>query len=87
MTIALTAFVAAGILLPHLLRLDRAAPVTATILWLASLCLRALMGVVAVIFLLFVLPRTAVFESLTHWCLHAVLPGLAERINSHSSAA
>jgi hypothetical protein len=87
MTIALTAFVAAGILLPHLLRLHRAAPVTATILWLASLCLRALMGVVAVIFLLFVLPRTAVFESLTHWCLHAVLPGLAERINSHSSAA
>jgi hypothetical protein len=76
MTVALAAVVAAGIVLPHLLRLHLVAPVTASVLWLTSLSLRALTGLVAVTFLLFVLPRTDVFESLTHWCLHAVLPGL-----------
>jgi hypothetical protein len=30
--------------------------------------------------LLFFLPRTDVFESLTHWCLHEVLPGLAANL-------
>jgi hypothetical protein len=34
-----------------------------------------------VTFLLFVLPQTDVFESLTHWCLHALLPGLTEGLN------
>jgi Zn-dependent protease with chaperone function len=81
MTVALAAIVAAGIVLPHLLRLHRVAPVTATVLWLTSLSLRALTGLVAVTFLLFFLPRTDVFESLTHWCLHAVLPGLSEQVN------
>jgi Zn-dependent protease with chaperone function len=81
MTVALAAILAAGILLPHLLRLRRVAPVTATVLWLTSLALRALTGFVAVTFLLFVLPRTDVFESLTHWCLHTVLPGLAAELD------
>jgi hypothetical protein len=76
MTAALAAIVVAGIVLPHVLRLQRAAPVTATVLWLSSLALRALAGLLAIVLLLFVLPRTEVFESLTHWCLHAVLPGL-----------
>jgi hypothetical protein len=35
---------------------------------------------VAVTFLLFFLPRTDVFASLTHWCLHAVLPGVADEL-------
>jgi Zn-dependent protease with chaperone function len=81
MTAALAAIVAAGIVLPHVLRLHRVAPVTASVLWLTSLSLRALTGLVAVMFLLFVLPRTDVFEALTHWCLHAVMPGLAEQID------
>lgn len=81
MTAALAAFIAAGIVLPHVLRLHRVAPVTATVLWLSSLALRALTGVLAIIFLLFFLPRTDVFASLTHWCLHAVLPGLAEGLS------
>ena len=81
MTVALAAVVAAGIVLPHLLRLHRVAPVTAGVLWLTSLSLRALTGLVAVIFLLFVLPRTDVFDSLTHWCLHAVLPGLTDQLD------
>jgi Zn-dependent protease with chaperone function len=81
MTVALAAILAAGILLPHLLHLQRVAPVTATVLWLTSLCLRALVGLVAVTFLLFFLPRTDVFQSLTHWCLHAILPGFAAELN------
>jgi hypothetical protein len=81
MTIALAAIVAAGIFLPHVLRLQRVAPVTACVLWLTSLSLRALSGLAAVTVLLFFLPRTEVFESLTHWCLHTVLPGLAGDLN------
>jgi Zn-dependent protease with chaperone function len=81
MTAALAAFIAAGIVLPHALRLHRVSPVTAIVLWLTSLALRALSGLLAIIFLLFFLPRTEVFESLTHWCLHAVVPGLAEDLN------
>jgi Zn-dependent protease with chaperone function len=81
MTVALAAVVALGIVLPHVLRLQQVAPVTACLLWLASLALRALTGLVVVTFLLFFLPRTEVFESLTHWCLHAVLPGLADNLD------
>ena len=81
MIVALAALVAAGIVLPHLLRLHRVAPITASVLWLTSLSLRALTGLLAVTFLLFVLPRTEVFASLTHWCLHAVLPGFAAELN------
>jgi Zn-dependent protease with chaperone function len=78
MTAALAAIVAAGIVLPHVLRLQRVAPVTATVLWLSSLALRALTGLLAIVFLLFFVPATEAFASLTHWCLHAVVPGLAE---------
>ena len=85
----LLAAVAAGIVLPHVLRLERVAPVTAISLWLSSLALRAIVTVLAVIYLLFFLPRSELFSALTHWCLdvaglegHAVgdmalfLPGL-----------
>jgi Zn-dependent protease with chaperone function len=76
MTVALAASVVAGIVLPHVLRLHHVAPVTACLLWLTSLALRALTGLALVTFLLFFLPRTEVFDSLTHWCLHTVLPGI-----------
>jgi Zn-dependent protease with chaperone function len=81
MSPALAVIVAAGIVLPHALGLQRVAPITATVLWLSSLALRALAGLLAVTLLLFFLPRTEVFASLTHWCLHAVLPGLADDLN------
>ena len=71
---ALAAIVAAAIVLPHALRLHRAAPVTAIALWLSSLALRALTGALAVITLLFFLPRTTVFGSVSHWCLPVALP-------------
>lgn len=77
MTVALAALVAGGIVLPHVLRLRRVAPVTACLLWMTSLALRALTALVVVVLLLFYLPQTELFQSLTHWCLHTVLPGLA----------
>jgi hypothetical protein len=80
MTLLLAAIVAAGIALPHLLRLQRASPVTAAALWLCSLGLRALAGVLAVVYLLFFLPQTELFSSLTHWCLHTALPFVAGEI-------
>jgi hypothetical protein len=80
MTIAFAAIVIAGIVLPHLLHLHRVAPVTASVLWLVSLALRALTGLMAVTLLLFFLPRTEVFESVTHWCLHAAVPGFAGEV-------
>jgi Zn-dependent protease with chaperone function len=70
----LAAIVAAGIVLPHALRLQRVPPVTAIVLWLSSLALRALAAVLAVIYLLFFLPRTQLFAALTHWCVHAAVP-------------
>ena len=78
MTLALAAIAAAGIAAPHLLRLQRVKPVTAIILWLSSLALRALVGVLGVVYMLFFLPRTDAFVALTHWCLHAAVPALAD---------
>ena len=74
MTTALAAITAAGIVLPHALRLQRVAPVTATLLWLSSLALRAIVCLLAAIYLLYFLPRTGFFVSLTHWCAHVELP-------------
>jgi hypothetical protein len=70
MTATLAAIGAASILLPHLLRLERVHPVTAIALWGSALALRALTGVLAVILLLFFLPRTRAFSAVTHWCLN-----------------
>ena len=72
---ALAAISAAGIVLPHLLRLQRVAPVTAIVLWLSSLALRALACQLAAIGLLFFLPRTGLFVAVTHWCARAGVPG------------
>jgi hypothetical protein len=74
MTGALAAIIAAGIVLPHVLRLPRVAPVTAIVLWLSSLALRALACLLAVIYLLFFLPRTELFVALSHWCAHMAPP-------------
>jgi beta-lactamase regulating signal transducer with metallopeptidase domain len=74
MTGALAAIIAAGIVLPHVLRLQRVAPVTAVVLWLSSLALRALACLLAVIYLFFFLPRTELFVVLSHWCAHMAPP-------------
>jgi hypothetical protein len=74
MTGALAAITAAGILLPHALRLHRVPPFTAVALWLSSLALRAFACLLAAISLVVLLPRTGLFVALTHWCAHVALP-------------
>jgi Zn-dependent protease with chaperone function len=80
MMLALAAIAAAGIAVPHLLRIQRVSAVTAIVLWSSSLALRALVGVLGVVYLLFFLPRTGVFAALTHWCLHTAFPALADEL-------
>lgn len=85
---ALAALVAAAVVLPHVLRLQRVAPTTAIVLWLNALALRALAAVLAVIYILYFLPRTQLFVTLSHRCLQVPLPfGLGElRIEGHALA-
>jgi len=86
MILALSAAVAAGIALPHVVRLDRAAPATAAALWLSSLGLRAVTGVFVAIYLVFFFPTTAFFQAMTHWCLHAIIPLLAGHLGLQGHA-
>lgn len=72
--------VAAGIALPHVLRLERVTPSTAAALWTVSLALRALSAVFVVTYLVLFAPATAIFGAVTHWCWHAVLPALATHL-------
>jgi bla regulator protein blaR1 len=78
MTIAL--LLAAAVALPHALRLERAAPPIAVLIWTSALSLRALAGALAAVWLVFFFPATDAFAALTRWCLHDVLPG---HVNGH----
>jgi len=64
----------AAITAPHVLRLERAHPATAAVIWLAAVCLRALVALFVVVFFAFHLPTTALFELVTQWCWHTALP-------------
>lgn len=77
MIIVLAVLAAAGIAFPHIVRLDRVSPVSATVVWLGSLALRALAAVLVAIYLLLFLPRTESFDAISHWCLHVALPAAA----------
>lgn len=74
MIAALAAAVVGAIVLPHVLRLERVAPMTAGALWAIALGLRAAVGVLVAIYLIFYLPATDIFTALTHWCWHTILP-------------
>jgi Zn-dependent protease with chaperone function len=86
MTLALAAVIAAGIVLPHVLRLERVAPVVAIALWLSALALRALACAFVVVYVLLYLPRTGLFDVLTHWCWTALVPFVDHRheVDGHS---
>lgn len=70
--IALLASAAIGA--PHVLRLERAHPATAAVIWLAAVCLRALVALLVVVFLTLHVPTTALFALVTQWCWHTALP-------------
>lgn len=80
MILALTVIVAAAIMLPHLLRLERASPATAATLWAAALGLRALAGIFVALYVVLFAPATQVFDALTNWCWHAILPLVATHL-------
>ena len=74
MTLALGVVVALLIALPHALRLQQAPPGIAAVVWLAALILRALTAVFAAVAVVLILPTTHLFDLVTHWCWHAVVP-------------
>ena len=86
MMLTLAVIGAVGIVLPHVLPLQRVPPVTAILLWLSSLALRALACALVVVYVVFVVPQTNFFDALTHWCLHAVVPLVAgdHELEGHS---
>lgn len=87
MSQALAAIVVTGILLPHLLRLQRVPPITAIVLWLNGLALRALATVLAAIYVLYFLPRTELFVDLSHWCAGIPVIGHGLHAEGHAVAA
>ena len=64
----------AGTAAPHHMRLDRARPSAAAAVWAAALALRAVLTLWAAATLLLVVPSTALFRTLTHWCQHLAVP-------------
>ena len=66
--------VGAAIAAPHALALERAHPPTAAVIWLAAVCLRALVVLFVVVFLALHVPTTALFAVITRWCWHTALP-------------
>jgi Zn-dependent protease with chaperone function len=78
LTLALLLTVAIGT--PHGLALERTAPGTAACIWLLALVLRALATVFAVVYIVLFVPSTELFQAVTHWCWHTVLPMLATHL-------
>ena len=74
MTALLAVLVGAAITAPHVLPLERAHPATSAVIWLAAVCLRALVALFVVVFFVFYVPTTALFALVTHWCWHTALP-------------
>ena len=86
MTLALAAVVVTGILLPHVLRLQRVPPATAIAVWLSGLALRALATLLGAIYVLYFLPRTGLFVELSHWCAELPLLGHVRHAEGHAVA-
>ncbi len=86
MIVALGLLLAAAIALPHLLRLEQAAPGAAAATWFAGLALRALTVILIVLYGVLFAPSTDAFVLLTHWCWEAVIPFAATHLglNGHS---
>jgi Zn-dependent protease with chaperone function len=74
-SIALAVVVAVA--LPHLLPLQRVAPILAGALWLNALLLRAVVATGGAVFIFVYLPQTGLFRAIARWCLHEVVPMVA----------
>jgi hypothetical protein len=61
-------------------------PVTAIVLWLNGLALRALATLLAAIYVLYFLPRTELFVDLSHWCAQIPVVGHGRQAEGHTVA-
>jgi Zn-dependent protease with chaperone function len=65
---------------PHLLRRGELSPSAGIALWLAALVLRGVVAVISIAFLVLGFPATELFQLLTHWCFHTVIPLLTAHL-------
>lgn len=77
MTIAIATLLVLGVSAPHLLCLDRTDPLVAAVIWGSALAMRALIAIGGAVFLVIWFPATTLFQLITHWCWHSVLPFVA----------
>lgn len=68
------AALAAILALPHLWPRRWLTPATGIALWLSVLALRATITAIGMIILVLYIPATHLFQLITHWCIHAVIP-------------
>lgn len=80
MTLVFAAVIVAAIVLPHVVNFDRVRPAAAATVWFCALALRALTIVAAALFVVLVLPTTALFSLVTHWCWHTVVPLISSHL-------
>jgi hypothetical protein len=80
MTALLAVGVTLGVLVPHLLPLERATPIVAVAVWCAALAIRAVTVLYVVLYLALFLPHTELFAALTHWCWETIVPLLATHL-------
>jgi Zn-dependent protease with chaperone function len=69
-----------GTVTPYLLPRAGLSPLTGAALWLSVLALRAVLVVLAALVAILYLPATALFQLMTHWCFHAVVPFLTTHL-------
>lgn len=77
---ALGAAILAALVAPHLAPQSRLAPASGIALWLSVLALRAVLTLSLVIIAVLFVPATQLFELLTQWCFHAVIPFIATHL-------
>lgn len=78
--LAIAIAIVVAIALPHLLPLQRVAPLPAATVWLNALLLRAAVAIGGAVFLFLYLPRTGLIQALARWCLHEVVPLLTTHL-------
>ncbi len=77
----LTGAAVMGVMLPGYLRLERVEPALAIAICLSTLLIRALSAILAVLVVFFYLPGTTVYEMITQWCWHTVMPALPGHVS------
>lgn len=74
MTVAAVAGLSLLAVAPHFARLENASPAPAIAVWFGVLLVRALVVVLAILWLIAYVPATQIFTAATHWCWHTVIP-------------